>query len=524
MIKTSPRGRRCNGAGARIVLLLALVITGGCASVDFDYPKTDTRALTDTAGTAWGSNVAPLVTAHPDLSGFHLLTDGIDALAARLLLAKGAERSLDAQYYLITNDDIGLLFIGALLQAADRGVRVRLLLDDIQTKGYDAGMAALDSLPNFEVRIFNPFAGRSSRIGDSLGDFSRINRRMHNKSFTVDNQITIIGGRNIADEYFAAREDVNFGDVDVLGIGPVVNDVSAMFDTYWNDVAAVPVPAFARMPDDPAAALLRLRARIDEVRTRLADSVYAESLRADVSRYLDSDGSMFTWAPYILAYDAPDKARKRNGEQPARSIVATLAEAVERAERELLVVSPYFVPRESGLTFFRQLRERGVKVSIITNSLAATNHSIVHSGYAPSRKSLLEMGVRIFEMKYNVPPAGVERGGKGAPLATLHTKAFLVDREELFIGSFNWDPRSVNINTELGVIIQSAQLGASVGTLVDEHLNERAYEVVLNDRGKLRWIDRGGPCPVIVDKEPGAGFWRRFNAQAMRILPIRGQL
>jgi len=237
-------------------LVIGFALLHGCASVDFDYPKPASNALTDTGDTYYGKQLDGLAEQHPGEAGFYPLSNGIDALAARLLLAERAERTLDAQYYLIKQDIVSHAFINALLRAADRGVRVRLLLDDIFTSGYDAGMAGLDSHPNFEIRIFNPFARRSARFMDGLTNFSRVNRRMHNKSFTVDNQITIIGGRNIADEYFGAREDAKFGDLDVLGVGPVVNDISNMFDTYWNHERAAPIAAFADMPDDPAAELI----------------------------------------------------------------------------------------------------------------------------------------------------------------------------------------------------------------------------------------------------------------------------
>lgn len=506
-----------------LILVALLLGLGACASVDFDYPKRETGAFQDTADTYMGRQLAPLVEAHPGEAGFYLLFDGIDALAARLLMAHRAERSIDVQYYLVTNDMIGHLFIGSLLKAADRGVRVRLLLDDIQTQGYDAGMTALDSHPNFEVRIFNPFAGRSTRVGDGIGDFSRVNRRMHNKSFTVDNQITLIGGRNIAGEYFAAREDVNFGDVDVIGVGPVVDDVSHMFDTYWNSRAAVPVPGFAKIPDDPEEALEQLRARIDATRDEVKGTPYAEAVAADIERFINREAGTFTWAPYELVYDSPDKAQPDKADQ-AESIVTPLRRSVDRAERELIVISPYFVPLKSGIEFFQELRDRSIEVIIITNSLAATNHAIVHSGYAPARRPLLELGIKIYEVRHDAPVSGVRRGGSGASLATLHTKAFIVDRRELFIGSFNWDPRSVNINTELGVIIISPGLAGLSAAIVDDHVDSRTYEVILNEKGHLRWVDRSGKEPVYLSKEPDTGFWRRFSASFMQILPVKSQL
>ena len=506
-----------------IMLTAAILILEGCATVDLDAPKEASYALQEAPDSVYGREVPPIVAAHPaGQSGFLLQPDGIQALAARFRLAQQAEKTLDAQYYLITDDMVGLVFIGALLEAADRGVRVRLLLDDIQTKGYDAGIAALDSHPNFEVRIFNPWSARSAR-GLNAGSFSRLNRRMHNKSFTVDNQITIIGGRNIADEYFAANKKVNFGDVDVLGIGPVVQDVSNMFDTYWNSRYAAPAETFAKMPDDPAAALAELREKINDVLTKAKDTQYGAAVQEDIEGFSKTDASALTWATYELAYDSPDKASKKTA-QDAAKITTKLAAVVEQAQDELIVISPYFVPQKSGELYFQGLIDRGIKVTVVTNSLAANNHGIVHSGYMSSRKALLKMGVDLLEIKVTAEVTGVDRGGSGAALATLHTKAFIVDRQYLFVGSFNWDPRSVDINTELGVIIESADLAEISANRVWEGMNTRAYQVILNEDGKLRWIDRSGAEPIILDKEPDTSWWRRTKAQMGRILPIRGQL
>ena len=508
----------------RYGLMFLCVLAGplsGCASVDFDYPKQESRAVLDTDDTFFGRQLDLLPPQPPDQSGFLLLIDGIEALATRLLIADLAERTLDAQYYLITNDDIGYVFIGALLQAADRGVRVRLLLDDIQTQGYDAGMAALDSHPNFEVRIFNPFGVRGSAAAN-FADFGRINRRMHNKSMTADNLVTIIGGRNIAAEYFAYRDDVNFADVDVLAIGPAVQDVSDMFDMYWNSPYAAPVPAFANMPDDPVAELERLRGLIEQALENTRQTPYADALEETADRFVAERLERLEWAPYQVVYDSPDKA-DRTLAADAASIVTPLRSAVLSARQELTIISPYFVPLKSGLEFLIELQSSGVQVNVITNSYAANNHAIVHSGYMPSRKPLLRAGVRIFEARADATVVGVDRGGSGAALATLHTKAFLVDRERLFLGSFNWDPRSVYINTELGVLIDSPELGAFVSQRIEMGLDDMTYEVVLDD-DQLRWVDRRGEEEVWLDKEPDTSWWNRFSVGFMRILPIKSQL
>jgi len=242
----------------------------------------------------------------PGTSGFITLLDGIKSLAARLVMAERAEVSIDAQYYLLKPGMVGYAFLDSLLEAADRGVRVRLLVDDMFTKGYDANMSAVNSHPNFEIGIFNPFANRPARILDILTSFTRINRRMHNKSFTVDNQATVVRGRNIADEYFGARIDAKFGDIDVLGIGPVVQDVSDMFDSYWNHKRAVPIWSFANISDDPALELQQVRNEVEEIRLQVLNSEYAEAVRDEILEYIETDSSVFEWAPYTLAVDSPD--------------------------------------------------------------------------------------------------------------------------------------------------------------------------------------------------------------------------
>jgi putative cardiolipin synthase len=507
----------------RCWLVAIFAALAGCATVDFDAPKSVTHAPTDTDATYLGKQMQGLAEQHPGMSGFYPLQDGIDALSARLLLAERAERTLDAQYYLIKNDVTSHAFIRSLLRAADRGVRVRLLLDDIFTGGYDAGMAGLDSHPNFEIRIFNPFARRSARFMDGVTSFSRINRRMHNKSFTADNQITIVGGRNIADEYFGAREDAKFGDLDVMGIGPVVNDVSAMFDNYWNHERAAPIEAFADMPDDPAVELERVRTELEQSRERIITSKYAEAVKDQILENIETDTSVFIWAPYTLAVDSPDKALSAKAAE-ADSITTPLRESLLSAKSEVIIISPYFVPRKTGIEAIADLQRSGVNVIIITNSLAANNQSSVHGGYAPSRKPLLRSGVKIYEVRADADVSGSEIVAASGAKATLHTKAFIVDRRETFIGSFNFDPRSANINTELGVIIRSPELSEGFAAKVDEALSNQTFEVFLNENGKLRWRGFEDGQEVILEKEPQTTWGQRFSAGFMRILPIRGQL
>jgi putative cardiolipin synthase len=507
------------------MLLIVALLASGCATIDFDYPREESTALMDTTETHLGTRVAQLSADRPgDESGFYPLNDGIDALSARLLLAERAERSIDVQYYLIKTDTTSLAFIRALLRAADRGVRVRLLLDDVFTSGYDASMAALDSHPNFEIRIFNPFRrGAAGRAWSGLTDFGRINRRMHTKTFTVDNQVTIVGGRNIADEYFGAREDARFGDLDVVAIGPITNEVSQMFDSFWNHETALPVPAFARMPDDPAAELDRFRARLEEQIVVARDSKYGEAVRNTVLEFIDRPGADLDWVAYRLVYDSPDKGI-RSKEGPSVSIVEPLVEALRSARKEVIVISPYFVPQKTGVRFFSELAARGVEVTIVTNSLAANNQVTVHGGYAPSRKPLLRSGVRIYEVRPDAEVAGAELVAASGAKSTLHTKAFLVDGEKVFIGSFNFDPRSANLNTESGVIIESERMTGRFLAGIDEKLREATWELFLNEDDKLRWRGYEDGGETIYRKEPESTWMQRFIAGIVRLLPVKSQL
>jgi putative cardiolipin synthase len=503
-----------------VLFVLLLLSVAGCATIDYDFPRQESYFLPDTSDTYLARQVEPAVEIHPpDQSGFYPMNDGVNALTTRLLLAEKAEKSIDVQYYLIKNDIVGRIFIYRLLQAADRGVRVRLLVDDMFTSGYDIGLAALDSHPKFEIRIYNPFhRGALGRAQSAVTGFGRINRRMHNKSFTADNQITIIGGRNIADEYFGVREDAKFGDLDVIGIGRVVQEVSNMFDTYWNHETALPVPAFVKEPDDPEAALNELRERLARSIDEIRDSAYANAVRAKYLEYLEPGKTLFEWAPYQLIVDSPDKGIKARAEQ-ADSITTPLIESIRSAEQELIIVSPYFVPLKSGVEGLARLEERGVEVTVITNSLAANNQFTVHGGYAPSRKPLLEAGVEIYEARPDADVAGTEFIEASGAKATLHTKAFIVDDKEVFIGSFNFDPRSANLNTELGVIIRDPELALIYTVLVEDALPKQTFEAFLNEDGKLRWRGYKDGEEIIYDKEPETTWGQRFSAWLARIIP-----
>lgn len=498
-----------------------LVLASGCATVDFHAPKSVSYAVSPNSYPL-EEHLSKLGGGDPGKSGFLLLSDSIDALALRLLLAERATLSLDVQYYLVTDDLIGKVFFTSLLNAADRGVRVRLLIDDIGTRGMEQKLAALNEHPNLELRLFNPFANRMTRSLDAW-DFQRLNRRMHNKSFTMDNKITIIGGRNIAAEYFAANQDYNFGDLDVIAIGPVVNDTSNMFDLYWNHERAVPYEQLAGTASTSENTLTKLRTELGDNLTTLSGTPYANAVSNSYDSYIAEDGSAFHWASYELVYDSPDKSvTERAGE--AEKITTRLSETVVAAQESLLIVSPYFVPQQSGVDAFIELLDSGIDIEIITNSLSSSDHLLVYGGYAPSRKPLLKAGARFYETKGNVAVPGSAGLSNPDAKSSLHSKAFVVDRRHFFLGSFNWDPRSTHLNTELGVIIDSADMAGGVVDSIDKHLASKSYEVSLTDNQALRWTTIENGEERVYDKEPETSAWTRFLGRIAQWLPIKGHL
>jgi putative cardiolipin synthase len=461
--------------------------------------------------------VTPLLQQHPARSGIAALPDGRGAFAARALLADAAERSLDVQYYIWHRDLSGTLLFDALRRAADRGVRVRLLLDDNNTRGLDDLLAALNAHPNLEVRLFNPFMQRRWRALGYLTDFERLNRRMHNKSFIADNQVAIIGGRNVGDEYFGADEHLSFADLDVLAVGPVVDEVSKDFDRYWASGSSY--PAERLLPAADAATITALAAGVTALRQEPTAIAYLEALtRQPFVRDLLAGRLDLEWATTRMVSDDPAKAL---GQAAADELLwSRLLQVIGKPTRELQLVSPYFVPGAEGVEAFRTLAAAGVRIEILTNSLEATDVAAVHAGYAKRRKPLLEAGVVLLETKRGAAVAGKDHGFAGSSAASLHAKTFAVDRSRVFVGSFNFDPRSARLNTEIGFVIDSAVLAQAVARAFADDIPERAYRVRLDDSGALQWVERRGGEEIVHASEPGAGFWRRLGVSTLQLLPI----
>lgn len=497
-------------------------------------PRTVSTAITETAATHFGRLLAPLLAAHPGLSGVHVLDDAGEAFAARMILIEGAERGVDIQYYIWHPDVAGTLLMDALRRAADRGVRVRLLLDDNGTGGLDEMMAAIDSHPNVEVRLFNPFVIRWPKSVNYLLDFGRLNRRMHNKTLTADNLLTIVGGRNIGDEYLGSAVNKLFADFDVVAMGDIVGDVSADFDRYWTCASAYPVARLLPAADGDALAVLAGQA-VTAAGTALGAG-YAEAMRVTMVPAV-LDGSQATqWAPARLVSDDPAK-----GLRPVRRgalLAVQLSDLIGVPARELGVISAYFVPTAATVATFGGLAAAGVRVDVLTNALKANDIAIVHAFYAPCRVPLLSAGVRLWELKGPDAKArlrfrGSVGGGKGrrgrwgrggfrTRGTALHGKAMTVDRQRLFIGSFNLDPRSLRLNTEIGLVVESPVLAGRFQDMFDGVVPAAAYGLRLAGRGELQWVEAGETGDRVFMREPGTGPWQRLVLRGLGRLPIKG--
>ncbi|HEY3601090.1 MAG TPA: phospholipase D family protein [Chthoniobacterales bacterium] len=498
---------------------LTLFVIAKCTPLPSLKGRSISTALFDTNDTRLGRSIAPLAAAHPGLSGIYPLANSQDAFAARMQLAEAAERTLDVQYYIWEKDMTGTLLFDALRAAAERGVRVRLLLDDNNTSGLDRTLAALDSHPNIEVRLFNPFVVRKPRIG-YLTDFFRANRRMHNKSFTADSQATIIGGRNVGDEYFGATEGLLFVDLDVMTVGPVVHDVSKDFDRYWASASSYPVDRIIA-PVDPAqiseiaaaaAAVAHDRAAVAYT-TALHDSPFVRDL---VARHLGLE-----WAPTHMISDDPAKGLGRAA--PESLFPHQLDEVIGEPATDLELVAAYFVPTTTGVNSFVSLAKHGVKVKVLTNSLQASDGPYVYSGYAKHRKSLLQAGITLYEMRPLSPRSEEHKSAAGlfgSSGSSLHAKTFSVDRARFFVGSFNFDPRSRKLNTELGFVIDSPVLAQTIEHAFRESIPANSYEVRLSKAGKLYWIERRGSKEIRYDRSPNTSIWQRAAVWCLSLLPI----
>ena len=515
------------------LLLLALA---GCATVPGSYySKQESTALAQPETTRLGQQVAVQARAHSGLPGFRLVAQGVDGFLLRAELAGAAERTLDLQYFVIQNDDTGKMLMDGVLRAAERGVRVRLLLDDSDDVARDRQIMALGAHKNIEIRVFNPFLTRGildfMRYAEFVVASSRLNYRMHNKLFVADNSVAVLGGRNIGDEYFQASKDTEFGDFDVLTIGPLVSQVSKSFDVYWNSDLAIPIDALTILKPS-ATALDQYRAVLAENLAKMAGSPYVQRLAAgDPLTPIMTGGSALVWAKGEVLYDSPEKSKVQSGEQPGRLLRQRLGEAIKEVKSELLVVSPYLVPGDGGMKMLENLRNRKVQVRILTNSLASTDMPIVHSGYQKYREPMLKDGIVLYEVrpvlgKPNTQGSGGSLSNPSGGQFALHAKVFVLDRRWVFVGSMNLDRRSLRLNTELGVLIDSPELARQVIARFNAIAQPaNAYVPTLappdaSGKQTLVWRTEEGGKLVELTSEPMGDLMKGVKTNLLTLLPL----
>ncbi|KAA8997854.1 phospholipase D family protein [Stenotrophomonas cyclobalanopsidis] len=517
-----PLWRRALRCAIILVALLVLLVLSGLLLADYLTPQAHgpaSHALpVQPSQTAIDQVLGPQQRTHPGKSGVAFLGDGMDAYAARALITGQAGRSLDLQYYIWHDDLMGHLMAKALYDAAERGVRVRLLLDDMNGRDKDGLMLALDRHPNIEIRLYNPFRNRSGllRMVEMVQRFFSVNHRMHNKSWIADGRVAIIGGRNIGEAYFSARTDVNFQDLDLLVAGPAVTDASLIFDDYWNSEAAIPVAAMAFQTDAQLRLLVR---QIRHEAGRDAAHPYLErgkGLRESRRPYLTA----LHWSSNVSVMSDPPLKHKRDDR--SQWLVSTLVKQLQSARTKALLISPYFVPGNEGLDGFSTMSERGVQVGVVTNSLAANDVAAVHGGYRGYRVPLLKAGVQLYELKAQGQSGN--GGVFGSSGASLHTKAFVIDDRRGFVGSFNLDPRSAYLNTEMGVLFDDPVLGRR---LRQEYLRladpQHSWWLALGPDDELRWLERTPP-PRWADAEPESTPRQRILSRVIGWLPLESQL
>lgn len=507
--------RTCPGTA---FALLACALLAACGALPTRPELPASQALSPSPDSPL-ARIAHGSTSAPSLSGFRLMAGGYYSLDARIELVRRARESLDVQYYLIENDRTGRLFMRSLRDAALRGVRVRLLVDDLNTVGSDPMFRGLAAFPNVEVRLFNPFCcarqNVASRYAASLGDFRRLNHRMHNKLFIADGAMAVMGGRNIADEYFARSATSNFVDMDVLVVGAVVPQLASIFDAYWNSREAYPVGAILGESADVDEARRSFNHLVDDgdqmmsVRVPQSDMMGHRLLGTD----LDFGRLELAWGTANAFADQPRKVMATSAEEArAMSVQMNVMDRVAESKREVVISSPYFVPGTVGVDEFADLRRRGVKVVILTNSLAANDVSVVHIGYARYRVPLLRAGVELYELSRS----GFERDEPVAipsmSLGRLHAKAAVLDESKVYIGSMNLDPRSDSTNTELGIFVQCPDLAQDVARAIDMSRLHSSYLVRFGPDGEsLQWRLMGEQPEQVFTSEPEATPIMRFR-------------
>ncbi len=529
--------------GRQCLLLAAVILSAvsGCASLPpgSDFPRHESLALAHPEETRLGNQFQNSAREHAGHSGFRLVQVGVDGFLTRVQMINAAERTLDLQYFILRGDETGKQLTRAVLSAADRGVRVRVLVDDGETVGGDDQISALAAHPAVEVRIFNPFVYRGSlqvlRAAEFMFNASRLDYRMHNKLLVADNAVAMVGGRNIGDQYFQIDPDSQFADDDVFAAGPIATQLSATFDEFWNNGLSIPAEALSHKKSSHSALV--------EHREEL--NVQRHELKAEGIDYVTriASGEPFNgivsgrlpliWAHAELISDSPDKKQVENGTMLGRLMHRAVANATKDVQSELLMITPYLIPGAEGMQLFRDLRQRQVRVRILTSSLESSTVLLAQAGYMSYRRPLLENGVELYEIRSllgNASGSGQTRAMSRFGNYSLHAKMFVFDRRRLFIGSMNFDQRSMHLNTEIGLIIHSQELAEQIAARFEAMVQPaNSYMLALRsmqpgEAPSLVWRTQEDGQAIEYAWEPARSAWQRFKVDLLSLLPLDSEL
>ena len=511
-----------------LFILLVSVVISGCASLPENKIKPSESEMSSSANLPY---LSYLISNHPGQSGVSLIRNGLDAFIARAVMIKQAQHSLDLQYYIWNDDITGKILFSLLIEAADRGVKIRLLLDDLGSKGLDEYLLALNSHENIEVRLFNPFLFRKHLLINFLVDLRRLNYRMHNKLFIMDKQVAVVGGRNIGDAYFDASHTLEFNDFDVFIIGDVMQLANQSFEHFWNNELVYESSSIIKKASSDLPAIKK---ELEQFLIHQNESEYAESLRkSQLLEELLTQDLKWYWGYANLVFDLIQKS----GAGPSKSqfIVPALTDALNKTEEELLIISPYFVPGDTLVENLSALVRKGINVTILTNSLASTDVTAVHAGYKKYRKKLLRNGIKLYEF---MPESSAVRAkkrifkDKPSLRSSLHAKSYIFDRKKIFIGSFNLDPRSANINSENGIIFDNPELADRISSTIYDALDDYAYLLNLTSANnalgfpvedRITWFNKHRNAKETTD-EPGSNLFMSLWIELLSLLPIEQQL
>lgn len=511
--------------GQNFLLFAAMLFLAACSKAPQPYTHTQSYAIEDYKSTHIGKTIEKKAAQHPAKSGFTIVPYGHEAFTLRIAMTQMPEKSLDLQYYLWEADETGRLLSYNTLKAADRGVRVRVLLDDIGLAGHDPVLAAMDAHPNVEIRIVNPFSERNMHVINFLTDMKRVNHRMHNKTVIMDNTLAIVGGRNVGNHYYGVSEEKNFRDLDMVAVGPVVRDISKMYDYFWNGKWSVPIAALT----DKTYTLEDLKKERKNLEDQIRKDSYPYPSEKDGKKLvsqLRSKLNKLVWANGDIVWNDPVQMARDISEQED-TIIIKLHQRLKNVKKSLYIESAYFIPGAKGVARLSDISKRGVKVRVLTNSLKSNDVLAAYSGYEKSRVELLKNGIELYELRADAGEHKIinKTPIKGFKNSGLHTKAMVFDEKDTFVGSFNLDPRSATINTEGGLYVENSALAKRVMQYMNEGIKlENAYRLSLDKDEEIIWTTVKNGKKVVYTSDPEASFWDKLKVGFLQLLPIDEQL